>query len=101
MLPKSLRPLYPYLKKYRRGFLVGTVCVLLLNGIAVQMPQVILRALDYLKNGGRSTQQLGIYALLLVAIATSKGIFKFLTPWFVIAIRPATEFTLRTNLFRH
>ncbi len=101
MLPKSLRPLYPYLKKYRRGFLVGTVCVLLLNGIAVQMPQVILRALDYLKNGGRSTQQLGIYALLLVAIATSKGIFQFLTRWIVIGISRDIEFDLRNDLFQH
>jgi ATP-binding cassette subfamily B multidrug efflux pump len=101
MLPKNLRPLYPYMKKYRRGFLVGTVCVLLLNGIAVQMPQVILRALDYLKNGGRSTQQLGLYALLLVAIAGSKGIFQFLTRWIVIGISRDIEFDLRNDLFQH
>jgi ATP-binding cassette subfamily B multidrug efflux pump len=101
MLPNSLRPLYPYMKKYRRGFLVGTVCVLLLNGIAVQMPQVILHALDYLKNGGRSTQQLGLYALLLIAIAGSKGIFQFLTRWIVIGISRDIEFDLRNDLFQH
>jgi ATP-binding cassette, subfamily B, multidrug efflux pump len=101
MLPKSLRPLYPYLKKYRRGFLVGTLCVLLLNGIAVQFPQVILRALDYLKNGGRSTGQLGFYALLLVGIAVSKGIFQFLTRWIVIGISRDIEFDLRNDMFRH
>ena len=101
MLPKSLRPLCPYLKKYRRGFLVGTLCVLLLNGIAVQFPQVILRALDYLKNGGRSTGQLGFYALLLVGIAVSKGIFQFLTRWIVIGISRDIEFDLRNDMFRH
>ena len=101
MLPKSLRPLFPYMMKYRQGFLVGTICVLLLNGIAVQMPQVILRALDYLKNGGRSTHQLAIYALLLVAIATSKGIFQFLTRWIVIGISRDIEFDLRNDLFQH
>jgi ATP-binding cassette subfamily B multidrug efflux pump len=101
MLPKSLRPLYPYLKKYRRGFMVGTLCVLLLNGIAVQFPQVILRALDYLKNGGRSTRQLLFYALLLVAIAVSKGIFQFLTRWIVIGISRDIEFDLRNDMFRH
>ncbi len=101
MLPKSLRPLYPYLKKYRRGFMVGTICVLLLNGIAVQFPQVILRALDYLKNGGRSTGQLGFYALLLVGIALGKGIFQFLTRWIVIGISRDIEFDLRNDMFRH
>src|SRR5215468_8958283 len=101
MLPKSLRPLYPYLKKYRRGFLVGTVCVLLLNGIAVQSPQVIKFALDYLEKGGKSTQKLAFYALLMVAIALSKGIFQFLTRWIAIGISRDIEFDLRNDLFRH
>jgi ATP-binding cassette subfamily B multidrug efflux pump len=101
MLPKSLRPLYPYLKKYRRGFMVGSLCVLLLNGIAVQFPQVIQRAVDYLNDGGRSVRRLEFYALLLVLIALSKGIFQFLTRWIVIGISRDIEFDLRNDLFRH
>jgi ATP-binding cassette subfamily B protein len=101
MLPKSLRPLYPYLKKYRRGFMVGTLCVLLLNGIAVQSPQVIRVALNYLERGGRSTQKLAFYGLLMVVIALSKGIFQFLTRWIVIGISRDIEFDLRNDLFKH
>jgi ATP-binding cassette, subfamily B, multidrug efflux pump len=101
MLPKSLRPLYPYLKKYRRGFLVGTVCVLLLNGIAVQSPQVIRLALDYLEKGGRSVGKLGFYALLMVALALGKGVFQYLTRWIVIGISRDIEFDLRNDLFYH
>jgi len=101
MLLKSLRPLYPYLKKYRRGFMVGTVCVLLLNGIAVQSPQVIKFALDYLEKGGRSPQKLAFYAFLMVMIALSKGIFQFLTRWIVIGISRDIEFDLRNDLFHH
>ena len=101
MLPKSLRPLYPYLKKYRRGFMVGTLCVLLLNAIAVQSPQVIRVGLDYLEKGGRSVQKLVFYALLLIALALSKGIFQFLTRWIVIGISRDIEFDLRNDLFEH
>ena len=101
MLPKSLRPLYPYLKKYRAGLAWGSLCVLLLNGIWVQSPQVIRRAMDYLENGGRSTSKLAFYALLMVAIAVSKGIFQFLTRWIVIGISRDIEFDLRNDLFRH
>src|SRR5215813_1759202 len=101
MLLKSLRPLYPYLKKYRRGFMVGTVCVLLLNGIAVQSPQVIKFALDYLEKGGRSPQKLAFYAFLMVMIALSKGIFQFLTRWIVIGISRDIEFDLRNDMFQH
>jgi ATP-binding cassette, subfamily B, multidrug efflux pump len=101
MLPKSLRPLYPYLKKYRAGFVQGGVCVLLLNGVWVLFPQVIQRGVDYLKGGGRSAPQLAFYALLLVAIAVVKGVFQFLTRWIVIGISREIEFDLRNDLFQH
>jgi ATP-binding cassette, subfamily B, multidrug efflux pump len=101
MLPKRLRPLYPYLKKYWRGFAFGTLCVLLLNGIWVQFPRVLRLAIDYLDKGGRDIGKLGFYALLIVAIATTKGIFQFLTRWIVIGISRDIEFDLRNDMFRH
>ena len=100
MLPKSLRPLFPYLKKYRRGYVVGSLCVLLLNGIWVLFPQVIRRAIDDL-HLGVTRHKLLIYAGLLVAVAVTKGIFQFLTRWIVIGISREIEFDLRNDLFRH
>ena len=41
---KRLRPLFPYMKKYRRGMILGAVSVLLNNGIWILYPQVIQRA---------------------------------------------------------
>ena len=38
---KSLRPLFPYLKKYRRSYTVGTLCVFFNNGIWILFPQEI------------------------------------------------------------
>ena len=101
MLPKSLRPLAPYFKKYRRGYVWGALCVLLHNGIWILFPQVIRRAVDYLNNGGREPRRLVIYALLLVAVALSKGIFQFLTRWIVIGVSREIEFDMRNDLFRH
>ena len=46
MLPKSLRPLFPYLKKYWKDYAWGAICVLLLNGLWVLFPQVLKRAVD-------------------------------------------------------
>jgi ATP-binding cassette subfamily B multidrug efflux pump len=100
MLPKSLRPLFPYLKKYRRGYVVGSLCVLLLNGIWVLFPQIIRRAIDDL-HLGVTRQKLLVYAGLLLAVAVTKGIFQFLTRWIVIGISREIEFDLRNDLFRH
>jgi ATP-binding cassette, subfamily B, multidrug efflux pump len=100
MLPKSLRPLLPYLKKYRRSYAVGTVCVFLNNGIWILFPLVIRRAVDDL-HLGVTRQKLLTYALLLLAIAGAKSIFQFLTRWILIGISREIEFDLRNDLFRH
>ncbi len=100
MLPKSLRPLFPYLKKYRRGYVVGALCVLFHNGIWILFPLVIRRAVDDL-HLGVTRQKLFTYALLLLAVAATKGIFQFLTRWIVIGISRDIEFDLRNDFFQH
>jgi ATP-binding cassette subfamily B multidrug efflux pump len=100
MLPKSLRPLFPYLKKYRGSYVVGALCVFLLNGIWILFPLVIGRAVDDLTRGV-TREKLLIYALLVLAVAFSKGIFQFLTRWIVIGISREIEFDLRNDLFAH
>jgi ATP-binding cassette subfamily B protein len=100
MLPKSLRPLLPYFKKYRGSYAVGTVCVFLNNGIWILFPQVIRRAVDAL-NTGVTNQKLMTYALMLLAVAGTKAIFQFLTRWIVIGVSREIEFDLRNDLFRH
>jgi ATP-binding cassette, subfamily B, multidrug efflux pump len=100
MLPKSLRPLFPYMKKYRGSFAVGGLCVLLLNGIWVLLPQIIRRAVDDLQHTV-TREKLMTYALLILAVAISKGIFQFLTRWIVIGISREIEFDLRNDLFQH
>src|SRR6266851_9392807 len=100
MLPKSLRPLLPYLRKYRGQYAVGTLCVLLNNGIWIAFPQIIRYAVDDL-NRGVTRHKLGIYSLLLVGAAVTKGVFKFLTCLVVIGISREIEFDLRNDLFQH
>ncbi|MGE5109708.1 MAG: ABC transporter ATP-binding protein [Acidobacteriaceae bacterium] len=96
----NLRPLFPYLRKYWRGYLVGAVSVLLTNIIWVQFPQVIKSVTDDL-NRGHLQRTLLFYALLLIAIAVGKGIFQFLTRWILIGISRDIEFDLRNDMFRH
>jgi ATP-binding cassette subfamily B multidrug efflux pump len=100
MLPKSLRPLFPYMKKYRGSFAAGTLCVFLNNGIWILFPQIIRRAVNDL-HLGVTRQKLGTYALLLLAVAGAKGIFQFLTRWILIGISREIEFDLRNDLFQH
>jgi ATP-binding cassette, subfamily B, multidrug efflux pump len=98
MLPKSLRPLLPYVKRYRWGYVAGAVCILLTNGILVLMPKVLGMAADALHQGV-TRHKLFLFAGLLIAIAIGKGIFQFLTRWIVIGVSRDIEFDLRNDLF--
>src|SRR5579871_3031633 len=100
MLPKNLRPLLPYLKRYRWAYAFGTLCVLLTNGIWILFPLVIGRAADDL-HMGVTRHKLLVYAGWLLAIAVTKGTFQFLTRWIVIGISRDIEFDLRNDLFAH
>jgi ATP-binding cassette subfamily B multidrug efflux pump len=100
MVPKNLRPLVPYLKRYRSGLFWGGLCVLFNNGVWILFPQVLRRAVNDL-HSGVTRQKLLTYSLLILAIALIKGIFQFLTRWVVIGISRDIEFDLRNDLFAH
>jgi ATP-binding cassette subfamily B protein len=97
---RNLRPLFPYLKKYRVTLFWGALTVFFNNGIWVLFPQVIRRAVDDL-NHGATRQKFFVYALLLLAVAGIKGIFQFLTRWWMIGVSREIEFDLRNDLFAH
>jgi ATP-binding cassette subfamily B protein len=100
MVLHRLRPLVPYLKRYRGGLVWGGFCVLFNNGIWILFPQVLRRAINDL-HSGVTRQKLLTYSLLIIAIALIKGIFQFLTRWVVIGISRDIEFDLRNDLFAH
>ncbi|HLW52394.1 MAG TPA: ABC transporter ATP-binding protein [Candidatus Angelobacter sp.] len=95
---KNLRPLFPYLYKYRWTLFWGGLTVFANNGIWVLFPQVVSRAIHDL-NQQATRQKFVIYALLLVAIAGTKGIFQFLTRWLMIGVSREIEYDLRNDLF--
>jgi ATP-binding cassette subfamily B protein len=100
MVPKNLRPLVPYLKRYRGGLFWGGLCVLFNNGIWILFPQVLRRAVNDLY-AGVTRQKLLTYSLFIVVLALARGLFQFLTRWVLIGISRDIEFDLRNDLFAH
>jgi len=97
---KNLRPLFPYLRKYRTTFWIGAFCVLCNNGVWILFPLVIRSALDDL-NKGVMHHSLATYAGLLLAVAATKAVFQYLTRWILIGVSREIEFDLRNDLFAH
>jgi ATP-binding cassette subfamily B protein len=100
MIPQTMRPLLPYLKRYRWGFLLGALCVVISNGAQAGLPRVLGNAAQSLE-GGINRHKLLIFALEVLALAALRSIFLFLTRWVVIGISRDIEFDLRNDLFAH
>jgi len=98
-LLENLRPLFPYMRRYRRGFLLGGFFAVCSNAIWVLFPEVIRRAIDDMTKH-LSYRGILFYAGILVAVALSKGVFLFLTRWVLIGISRDIEYDLRNDLFR-
>jgi ATP-binding cassette subfamily B protein len=96
---RDLTPLFSYMRRYRWGYLWGTLSCICTNAIWVLFPQVIQQAVDEMGQGV-SRQRILLLAGLLVAIAMVKGVFLYAQRWILIGISREIEFDLRNDLFR-
>jgi len=96
---RDLQPLFGYMRRYRWGYLWGTLSCIATNGVWVLFPLVIEKAIDGLEHGV-TRQKILVFSGLLVAIALLKGIFLYAQRWILIGISREIEFDLRNDLFR-
>src|SRR5512134_1128731 len=97
---KSLRPLWPYLWRYRRAFALGFLALALKDLAAVSAPLVIRKAVDAFSHGAVA-RQIWMFAGLLIAIAIVRGIFQYWMRVVLIGISRDIEYDLRNDLFTH
>jgi ATP-binding cassette subfamily B protein len=95
----DLAPLSGYMRRYRWGYLWGTLSCICANGIWVLFPLVIQMAIDDMSHGA-TRQRILFFAGLLVAIALVKGVFLYSQRWILIGISREIEYDLRNDLFR-
>jgi ATP-binding cassette subfamily B protein len=96
---RDLAPLFGYMRRYRWGYLWGTLACIGTNLAAVQFPRVLGMAIDALQKGRPTRESILIFAGLLVAISLVKGIFLYSQRWILIGISREIEFDLRNDLF--
>jgi ATP-binding cassette subfamily B protein len=97
---REMRPLFGYMRRYRWGYLWGTLSCIATNAVWVFFPQVLEAAIDEMKRGTTRGRILFL-AGMLVAIALVKGVFLYAQRWILIGISREIEFDLRNDLFRH
>ena len=97
---QTLRPLWPYLWRYRGNFAWGLAALALKDLAAVSAPLVIRAAVDRFSRGAPAAQIFRL-AGYLVAIAMLRGIFQYWMRVVLIGISRDIEYDLRNDLFTH
>jgi ATP-binding cassette, subfamily B, multidrug efflux pump len=95
-----LRPLLPYLAKYKKSYVIGFAALILTQVVGVMVPLVIKDVFDALTTGV-TARKLAFFAILLLGIALAKAIFQFWMRWILIGISRDVEYDLRNDLFQH
>jgi ATP-binding cassette subfamily B multidrug efflux pump len=95
----DLIPLYSYMRRYRMGYVWGTLACVGTNIVAVQFPRVLGMAINRIEQG-TTRELILVFALILVAISLVKGVFLYAQRWILIGISREIEFDLRNDLFK-
>ena len=95
-----IRPLFPYMRRYKRDWFWGGLSIVLSNAIGVLFPLVVALVIDGL-NTGVTRHKILIYSGMLLGVTTAKGVFLFLARLILIGISRDIEFDLRNDLFTH
>ncbi|MCP4726059.1 MAG: ATP-binding cassette domain-containing protein, partial [bacterium] len=96
---KSLLQLKPYLKKYKKGIILGAFYILGANIFTTLGPKVMGYAIDLLSKDF-TREDLLMYAGLLVGITLIQGVFRFSMRYTIIGISRKIEYDLRNDFFQ-
>src|SRR5271169_3541686 len=95
-----LRPLKPYLARYKKRFVVGFVTLLITQCAGIMVPLIIKSGIDGLSLGVTHNRLL-FFGALLLGVALIKAFFQFWMRWILIGISRDVEYDLRNDLFSH
>lgn len=96
----NLRPLVPYLSRYRWSLLAGFLIAAIGAGITTLSPYLLRRAVDDLYGRGVDVNRLMQFGLLILAAAAVDGVFKFGQRRIIGGVSYHVEYALRRDLFR-
>ena len=98
---RDLRPLFAYMRRYKWGYVWGSLCVVGTNAHLRALPQGPRKS--HRRTAAAASPIASSCCLVgaLVAIGLVKGVFLYAQRWILIGISREIEFDLRNDLFRH
>lgn len=97
----ELRRLARYFRPYKTALVVGILCILASVVIGLLVPLIVGRAVDELARAGVTWERLTRYALAILGVSATSGIFLFLQRRILIGMSRNIEYDLRQDFYAH
>jgi ATP-binding cassette, subfamily B, multidrug efflux pump len=98
---KEFAPLKAYFIENRVALILGLSSLLFVDALQLFIPRIIKRAIDTLTIGQASSVILIKYALIIVGIAITMAIFRYIWRYFVFGHSRKVEKALRNRIYDH
>jgi len=98
---KEFKSLLPYIGRYKYQYIVGLICLIIVDAAQIVIVQFLRAAIDLITSGDFQLKQIIILALWMVGIMTFISAGRFLWRFFLNGSSRRIEAELRKNLYEH
>jgi ATP-binding cassette subfamily B multidrug efflux pump len=98
---KDFKPLTTYFIENRIALIIGLSSLLFVDTLQLFIPRIIKKSIDSLTVGQASSGLLIKYALIIVGIAITMAIFRYIWRYFVFGHSRKVEKALRNKIYKH
>ena len=98
---KDFKPLTTYFIENRIALIIGLSSLLLVDALQLFIPRIIKKSIDSLTIGQASAGPLITYALVIVGMAITMAIFRYIWRYFVFGHSRKVERALRNRIYKH
>ncbi|MCL2809460.1 MAG: ABC transporter ATP-binding protein/permease [Treponema sp.] len=98
---KEYKALFPYLAKYKKQYIFGLICLIIVDAAQIVIPQFIRIVIDMVSSGDFELKQIIIISLFMVGTMALVSAGRFLWRYFINGSSRRIEARLREDLFNH
>ena len=98
---REYRTLLPYLRRYRYRYVLGFLCLLIVDAAQVIIPQFMRRAVDSISSGRFAVKDVIIPSAIMTGLMGIVSLGRFFWRYFIHGSSRRIETELRKNLFEH
>ncbi|MDR2901051.1 MAG: ABC transporter ATP-binding protein/permease [Treponema sp.] len=98
---KEFKPLFPYLRRYKKQYIFGFICLIVVDLAQMLIPQCIRIVVDLISSGDFTLRSVIYVCLAMIGLALAVSSGRFLWRYFIHGSSRRIEKELRDNLFDH